>query len=89
MSPAVKRILLLIAGWGFILLGIIGLFLPILQGVLFLLIGLILLSTEYAWAHHVLRKLRERFPSVARHAARAHERAAAWLVLLTGHRRSH
>jgi uncharacterized membrane protein YbaN (DUF454 family) len=89
MSPAVKRILLLIAGWGFSLLGIIGLFRPIRQGVLFLLIGLILLSTEYAWAHHVLRKLRERFPSVARHAARAHERAGAWLVRLTGHRRSH
>lgn len=89
MSPGVKRILLLIAGWGFILLGIVGLFLPVLQGILFLLIGLILLSTEYVWAHHLLRKLRERFPSVARHADQAQERAAAWLERLTGRPRSH
>jgi uncharacterized protein len=42
-----KRILVLIVGWGFILLGIVGLFLPILQGVLFILIGLIIVSSEY------------------------------------------
>jgi uncharacterized membrane protein YbaN (DUF454 family) len=86
MSPAAKRVLLLVVGWGFILLGIAGLFLPVLQGILFLLIGLILLSTEYAWAHHLLRKLRERFPAVARHADQAHARAAAWIERLTGRR---
>ena len=41
MKTHAKRILLLMVGWSFILLGIAGLFLPILQGVLFLLIGLI------------------------------------------------
>jgi uncharacterized protein len=53
-------------GWGFILLGVIGLFLPILQGVLFLLIGLLTLSSEYVWAHRLLLKIWNRFPAVAR-----------------------
>ena len=52
-STTAKRILLLIVGWAFILLGIIGLFLPVLQGVLFLLIGLMILSGEYVWASSI------------------------------------
>ncbi len=79
MTQAVKRGLVLITGWMFILLGIAGLFLPVLQGILFLLIGLIILSSEYVWAHHLLRKLKTRFPKVAATADRASERAAAWL----------
>jgi uncharacterized membrane protein YbaN (DUF454 family) len=61
-----KKAILLIFGWGFILLGVIGLFLPILQGVLFLLIGLLILSSEYVWAHRLLLKIRNHFPAVAR-----------------------
>lgn len=61
-----KKIALLLFGWGFILVGIIGLFLPILQGVLFLLIGLLILSSEYVWAHRLLLKIRNRFPAVVR-----------------------
>ena len=64
MNVQVKRVAILILGWCFILLGIVGLFLPILQGVLFLLIGLIILSSEYVWAHHLLTKLRQRFQKV-------------------------
>ena len=59
------RPLLLIAGWGFILLGIIGLVVPFLQGVLFILLGMIILSSQYAWAGFLLLKLRKRFPRVA------------------------
>jgi uncharacterized membrane protein YbaN (DUF454 family) len=69
-----KRIGVLCVGWAFIALGIVGLFLPILQGVLFLLIGLVILSTEYVWAHHLLHKLRERFPKIAAHMDHARER---------------
>ena len=80
----VKRIVVLVAGWMFILLGLAGLFLPVLQGVLFLFIGLIILSTEYVWAHHLLRRLRERFPGMAKHADHAKERAHAWLQRISG-----
>jgi uncharacterized membrane protein YbaN (DUF454 family) len=79
-----KRILVLVAGWGFILLGIVGLFLPVLQGGLFLLVGLIILSSEYAWAHRLLARLRGRFPKINRTADQATDRAAAWLRRITG-----
>ncbi len=69
----------IVVGWAFILLGIAGLFLPILQGVLFLLIGLLILSTEYVWAHHLLQKLRARFPKIAVHMDTAKERAERWV----------
>jgi len=80
-----KRILMLIAGWVFILLGILGLFLPFLQGVLFPLIGLVILSSEYVWAHRLLARLRERFPKIGRTADLATEKAGTWLRRITGH----
>ncbi|MEE2709441.1 MAG: PGPGW domain-containing protein [Gemmatimonadota bacterium] len=51
-----------IVGWMFILLGIIGVFLPILQGVLFMVIGLMLLSNRYAFARNLLLKAEEKYP---------------------------
>lgn len=65
MQARVKRIALLLMGWGFIVLGVIGLFLPILQGVLFLIVGLLILSSEYVWAHKMLQEIRTRFPTFA------------------------
>lgn len=65
MQKAIKRALVLVVGWGFILLGIAGLFLPVLQGILFLLIGLFILSSEYVWAHNLLHKLKNKFPKIA------------------------
>jgi uncharacterized membrane protein YbaN (DUF454 family) len=57
-----KRVLLEVCGWGFIVLGIAGLFLPILQGILFLLVGLTILSVEHHWARRWIAKILERFP---------------------------
>jgi uncharacterized membrane protein YbaN (DUF454 family) len=73
-----KRWLILAAGWGFIVLGIIGLFLPILQGILFIAVGLILLSKEYAWAGDLIAKARERFPRITPHVDRAHDKVHSW-----------
>ena len=60
MSPIVKRVLLFVAAFIFIILGLIGLALPFLQGFLFLFIGLILLSiaspTARAWIESHTRK---------------------------------
>ncbi len=79
MKAQIKRAAMLVAGWAFILLGIAGLFLPVLQGILFLLIGLFLLSTEYVWAHHLLGKLKERFPHIAQHFEHAKQTTEAWM----------
>jgi uncharacterized membrane protein YbaN (DUF454 family) len=83
-----KHVLMQVVGWAFVLLGIVGLFLPILQGFLFLLIGLVILSSEYAWAHRLLTQLRERFPKVADKADEAKNKAAQWIARLSGHRRN-
>ncbi len=79
MKKIIKRIVLVVVGWGFILVGIVGLFLPVLQGVLFILIGLIILSSEYVWAHRLLERVKTRFPGVARKSLEATARAKAWL----------
>ena len=62
MNRRVKRYAILILGWVFIFLGILGLFLPILQGILFLTIGLILLSRESVWAAANLDWLKTKYP---------------------------
>jgi uncharacterized protein len=79
VKAQIKHILIQIVGWIFIVLGVVGLFLPILQGVLFLLVGLIILSSEYAWAHRLLEKLRTRFPRLSRKVDDATERASIWM----------
>jgi uncharacterized membrane protein YbaN (DUF454 family) len=67
MKARLKQVIVIVVGWTFIVLGIAGLFLPVLQGVLFLLIGLLILSTEYVWAHNLLHKLRTRSPKLSGH----------------------
>ena len=64
METKAKKILKLLLGWAFMLFGVVGLFLPFLKGILFLFIGLVILSSEYVWAHRLLSKIRNRFPSV-------------------------
>jgi len=65
-----KRVLIEIAGWSFIVLGTAGFFLPVLPGILFLLIGLTLLSTNHHWAERWIARLRDRFPQASRQLQR-------------------
>jgi uncharacterized protein len=74
-----RKLIVLLLGWAFIVLGVIGLFLPVLQGILFLVIGLTILSSEYAWAHHLLQKARNRFPIVALRCEEAAHKTHSWL----------
>ncbi|MBK20101.1 MAG: hypothetical protein CMM52_14810 [Rhodospirillaceae bacterium] len=62
MKRDVKHYLILSLGWIFIFLGIIGLFLPILQGILFLAIGLIILSRKSARVRLLNKKIGQRYP---------------------------
>jgi len=65
-NEMVKRLALIATGWALLLLGAIGLFLPVLPGILFLLIGLSILSVEYEWAKRWVMALRNRFPAADR-----------------------
>ncbi|HUM05609.1 MAG TPA: PGPGW domain-containing protein [Terriglobales bacterium] len=85
MKQTVKKVVAIVVGWVFIVLGVIGLFLPIMQGILFIIIGLTILSTEYVWAHHLLSKLRARFPKIAVYSDRARDKAAGWVRRAYGH----
>lgn len=75
MKQRLKRYAVLAFGWAFIFLGILGLFLPILQGILFLTIGLILLSKESEWAAGKLEWLKTRYPRFGKTYDEADRRA--------------
>ncbi len=65
MLARLKRWAILALGTVLVLLGILGLFLPVLQGILLLLLGLLVLSYEWAPAKRQLDRLRARFPAAS------------------------
>lgn len=80
-----KVILWQVLGYGFLVLGVLGMFLPVLQGFLFLFVGLIILARHAPWAERLLRYLREQHPQLDRAVTKAEakthewrERAEAW-----------
>ena len=84
MKAFFKRLAVQAVGWAFVVVGIIGLFLPVLQGILFILIGLIILSTQYSWAHRLMERIRARFPRLAQKSHEASVRAHLWLQRIWG-----
>lgn len=66
-------------GWLLVLLGIVGLFLPILQGTLSLALGFALLSISSQWFHLKLRGWMGRWPRVWKKMERLRRRMHGWL----------
>jgi uncharacterized membrane protein YbaN (DUF454 family) len=62
MKKIAKRIIVDVLGWFFIVLGVIGLFLPIIQGVICLIIGFYLLSIHSEWFNRQIVKLHNYHP---------------------------
>jgi uncharacterized membrane protein YbaN (DUF454 family) len=60
-TARIKRVIWLLVGWTLLIAGAVGLFLP-LPGVALIVLGLLVLSSEYVWAHNLLGRLRGRFP---------------------------
>jgi uncharacterized membrane protein YbaN (DUF454 family) len=73
-----RRIYVIAAGWFFMLLAVAGWVLPILPGWLFFAIGLLILSTEYAWAHNLVQRTKERFPRFGAVLDQARQRVERW-----------
>ncbi|MBX9634794.1 MAG: PGPGW domain-containing protein [Magnetospirillum sp.] len=88
MTPQTTRFLKIVLGWVFLVLGVLGLFLPILQGVLFLAIGLTILAQEQPWAHRMLMRIRRRFPHMAKVFDQSRNKAEAWVHRVTRRRRA-
>lgn len=69
----------LTVGWILIFVGILGLFLPVLQGGLALVLGLALLSIGSQWVHLRLRSLMGRWPGLWRRLERLRRKIHAKL----------
>ena len=78
MSRRVRHYVILSLGWFFIFLGILGLFLPILQGILFLCIGALLLSGESPRMRLLVMKLGRRYPKFRIALTAAKSKARSW-----------
>jgi hypothetical protein len=59
--PSIKR---KAAGWSLLVLGVIGLVLPFLQGFLFLALGMFVLRHQYFWAHRGMGWIAGRWPEM-------------------------
>ena len=66
--PHVVRV---VAGWFFIILGLLGLVLPVLQGVLFLAIGAVMLAPYVPFFRRIKVAIFRRFPRIRRSVQRA------------------
>ncbi|MFH1704467.1 MAG: hypothetical protein ABH861_00630 [Patescibacteria group bacterium] len=80
MPKKLKRVLLFIVGIFFILLGFVGLVAPFLQGILFLTIGIVLLSMWSPCMREYMYKHTKRCPKL--HAVV--ERVEKWIVKIIG-----
>jgi hypothetical protein len=86
LKRVIKRWTILTLGVAFLILGVLGLFLPVLQGILFLLIGMILLSRESEWVRRHVERLRARHPGIARTLDTAEARAERLWQRVAGRR---
>ena len=73
--PSLKR---KVAGFALLFLGALGVVLPILQGGLFIALGLFVLRDQYAWAHRGMDWLRRRWPKQVEGVEALEGRMIAW-----------
>ena len=62
MQKKIKRVIVLTIGIIFVIFGVLGLFLPFLQGIIFLFIGLILLSFSSPKIRTLIEKHTNKYP---------------------------
>lgn len=67
----VRRTVRIVSGFALLGLGVIGLFLPILQGVAMIVAGLLLLSPDFPLARRLLNWLKHKFQSFRKAASSA------------------
>ena len=75
-----KPILVQALGYAFLVLGVLGMFLPILQGFLFLFVGLIILARHAPWAERLLDRIRRQHPKFDELIGKAEHKAHLWRI---------
>lgn len=80
MKKKAKKIIVLTLGIIFIILGLLGLVTPLLQGILFLIIGFMLVSFCSPKFHLWINKHRERYP----HLTSVINKTEAWIAKIVG-----
>lgn len=73
------KLAMLSLGYGFLVLGVLGLFLPFLQGFLFLLVGLLILAKHAPWAERAIARLKRTHPRAAEMIGQAESMAERWM----------
>src|SRR5215831_4562531 len=61
------KLSVLVLGWILLLVGVLGLLLPLLPGIPPLLAGLVILSRQYDWARRTLARVQRWLPAVSDH----------------------
>jgi uncharacterized membrane protein YbaN (DUF454 family) len=74
-----NRFVMLGLGYSFLILGVVGLFLPFLQGFLFLFVGLLILAKHATWAQRLLDWIRHRYPKMGSMIDKAEEVTDRWV----------
>ena len=77
--PFWLRMTSVVVGWLLVVIGIVGLFLPVLQGGISLALGLALLSISSQWVHLRLRKLLGRWPRLWKQMEKLRRKLHGWL----------
>jgi pilus assembly protein TadC len=77
--PFWLRLLVTGAGWFLVVLGVLGIFLPVLQGGLSLALGFALLSITSQAVHLRLRRLMGRWPRLWKRMERLRRKVGSWL----------
>ena len=80
MRKKIKKVAILGTGVFFIALGVIGLFLPVLQGILFIAIGFLFLSFYFPSHRLKLNKYIEKYPNISKTI----EKVEKWLSKIIG-----
>ena len=73
------RLIRLTLGYGFLIFGMIGGFIPVLQGWIFVAIGLILLKDHSTWARRISIWMRKKHPHIRTAFRHGHAHIDRWL----------
>ncbi len=80
MQKQIKKVLILTSGIVFIVLGLLGLVLPVLQGILFLVIGFLLLSLYFPIVRFHIQKHAQK----SSHVSSVVDKAEKWIAKFIG-----